>query len=86
MTAHEEPKYRQLCREAGMNDYLVKPLSVETLDSLAVKWLPGFSPKKAAPSKTSGADAESGGNRESRGAQGHNTPDEGTGLPTVAAS
>ncbi|MCL2120444.1 MAG: ATP-binding protein, partial [Planctomycetaceae bacterium] len=38
MTAHAMAGYRDLCLEAGMNDYTTKPIVPETLYELIVRW------------------------------------------------
>ncbi|MCH8512489.1 MAG: response regulator [Kiritimatiellae bacterium] len=40
MTAHAMKEDRQLCIDAGMNDYLSKPVSPRTLIHVLTKWLP----------------------------------------------
>jgi len=39
LTAHAMESDRQLCLQAGMNDYLTKPISVAALDATLRKWL-----------------------------------------------
>ncbi len=39
MTAHAMSEYKELCLEAGMNDFLSKPFTREQLLSMASKWL-----------------------------------------------
>ncbi len=57
MTAHAMQGDREKCLEAGMNDYLSKPLSPEALKQMLEKWLP---PEKESdnPPAAHGADAE----------------------------
>lgn len=38
MTAHAMDRDRQLCIDAGMNDYLAKPISFESLDRVLRRW------------------------------------------------
>jgi two-component system, sensor histidine kinase and response regulator len=40
MTAHALESDRARCLEAGMNDYLPKPINFEHLEKILVKWLP----------------------------------------------
>jgi signal transduction histidine kinase/ActR/RegA family two-component response regulator len=40
LTADVMPDCRERCLEAGMNDYITKPVKVETLDMALSKWLP----------------------------------------------
>jgi CheY-like chemotaxis protein len=40
MTAHATPEDRQLCLDAGMADYLSKPISVERLQEALDAWQP----------------------------------------------
>ena len=40
MTAHAMQGDREKCMEAGMNDYVNKPLSVSSIEDVLVKWLP----------------------------------------------
>jgi CheY-like chemotaxis protein len=41
MTAHALPEVRQRCLEAGMNDYITKPLEPDTLRRVLEKYQPG---------------------------------------------
>jgi CheY-like chemotaxis protein len=47
MTAHAMKGDRERCLEAGMDDYLAKPLRPEALDEVLERWL-GFAPVVAA--------------------------------------
>ena len=50
LTANAEPNEAARCRDAGMDDYLAKPLSIEALGRALAKWLgDGTSPQDAAP-------------------------------------
>jgi DNA-binding response OmpR family regulator len=40
VTADAMPDCRERCLEAGMNDYITKPVKAETLDLVLSKWLP----------------------------------------------
>ncbi|MEI7955568.1 MAG: response regulator [Verrucomicrobiota bacterium] len=40
MTANAMQKDRDLCLEAGMDDYLIKPITPESLASMLERWLP----------------------------------------------
>lgn len=39
MTAHAMDEYKELCLEAGMDDFLIKPFTMEELLSMESKWL-----------------------------------------------
>ena len=39
LTAHASPADRQRCLEAGMNDYLAKPINVQSLGATLDRWL-----------------------------------------------
>lgn len=45
LTANAMNEDRQACYDAGMNDYLSKPVTLETLNRILAKWLPSFEPK-----------------------------------------
>ena len=49
MTAHTSEADRQLCVEAGMNDFLSKPFEMSELIVIAVRWLPPGERGKLAP-------------------------------------
>ena len=40
MTANAMQGDRELCLEAGMNDYIIKPVSPQVLAEVLEKWLP----------------------------------------------
>ena len=40
MTANAMREERQKCLDAGMNDYITKPVDVQALYAMLVKWLP----------------------------------------------
>jgi two-component system sensor histidine kinase/response regulator len=40
LTAHATPAYRQRCLDAGMNDYLTKPVGPQQLADTVQRWLP----------------------------------------------
>ncbi|MGE7269904.1 ATP-binding protein [Brevibacillus panacihumi] len=46
LTANAMREDRELCLEAGMDDYLSKPFTYEQLQSILKKWLPGIRPTK----------------------------------------
>jgi len=39
LTAHDDPGVRRLCKEARMNDYMIKPVTVDKLVSVLDKFL-----------------------------------------------
>ncbi len=41
LTANAMPGYDEVCRQAGMDDYLTKPMKEEELASALARWLPG---------------------------------------------
>jgi CheY-like chemotaxis protein len=41
MTANVFEEDRKECREAGMNDFVAKPINLVNLFGTLVKWLPG---------------------------------------------
>ena len=47
MTAHARQSDRERCLEAGMDDYLSKPLSLTTLNKTLRKWLPQSHPNQS---------------------------------------
>jgi CheY-like chemotaxis protein len=40
LTGHARSEDRQICIDAGMDDYLPKPFSIKQMDSLLSRWLP----------------------------------------------
>lgn len=55
MTAHALKGDRERCLEAGMNDYLSKPLEPETVSSVLRRWLPEERQEEAAEAKAAKA-------------------------------
>ena len=49
MTAHSMEGDRQRCLEAGMDDYLAKPLQPVELDRALARWVGGVDPPESAP-------------------------------------
>ncbi|MBL8331522.1 MAG: response regulator, partial [Rubrivivax sp.] len=49
LTAHAMPADRGKCLAAGMDDYVVKPYSSETLTTVVARWLRHFAPADAVP-------------------------------------
>ncbi len=63
MTAHDTASTKKECLAAGMNDFIAKPLDVELLMSVLVKWLaprPARTEKRAGPPSRSPEEADSG--------------------------
>ena len=57
LTAHALVGDRQICLDAGMNDYITKPVEPDTVAKMLNKWLPP-EPVEARPSPaSSGEDA-----------------------------
>ena len=46
MTAHALPEHRQMCIDAGMDDYITKPIQVSVLEKILEKWLPNTESNK----------------------------------------
>jgi len=44
VTAHALDGYQDICRAAGMDDYLTKPVTPDRLREVLERWLPGFPP------------------------------------------
>lgn len=49
VTAHTQEADRELCLEAGMDDYLSKPISPETLEDKIAQWLGENMPRRDVP-------------------------------------
>jgi signal transduction histidine kinase/FixJ family two-component response regulator len=45
VTAHSTPDDRERCARAGMNDFLSKPVDLQLLAEVIVKWLPATAPR-----------------------------------------
>jgi PAS domain S-box-containing protein len=52
LTANALPEEERRCREAGMNDYLVKPVRLPRLRSAIEQWIGGLAPPKSKPGPT----------------------------------
>ena len=55
LTAEALPGDRERCLEAGMNDYLSKPLHLESLEDVLRRFLPRADPGEAGPDTRSGS-------------------------------
>jgi PAS domain S-box-containing protein len=42
LTAHVLPEERKRCLEAGMDDFLAKPVSLQTMTEVLSRWIPGW--------------------------------------------
>lgn len=51
MTAHASPGDRNRCLEAGMNDYIAKPIGAQGLDDILKRWLPDREALPAQPAE-----------------------------------
>ena len=49
LTGHAGAEDRQICMDAGMDDYLSKPFSIKQLDSMLSRWLPLAADKTLPP-------------------------------------
>jgi len=45
MTAHTTPEDQERCMEAGMDEFLPKPIRPDTIAEIFAKWLPAHCPK-----------------------------------------
>lgn len=46
LSGHSEPAALAMARDAGCNDYLVKPLDLDRLDRVLARYLPGGNPAR----------------------------------------
>ncbi|MGC8761894.1 MAG: PAS domain S-box protein [Bryobacteraceae bacterium] len=60
LTAHVLPEERRRCIDAGMNDFLAKPVSLEALLGVLTRWIPGPSPSQQHGSASQAMQSESG--------------------------
>ena len=44
LTAHAVEGYREICRQAGMNDYVTKPITMKQIRRILDNWLPKETP------------------------------------------
>jgi CheY-like chemotaxis protein len=52
LTAHALQEHQEMCMQAGMDDYLSKPFSLEQLHTILARWLPRPAPYQEAGSDT----------------------------------
>ncbi len=67
LTANALKGEAERCREAGMDDYLSKPVRLADLQAMLEKWLPVAEPAPANPAPACPADAESSGTIKTHG-------------------
>ncbi|OYY95846.1 MAG: hypothetical protein B7Y41_00740 [Hydrogenophilales bacterium 28-61-23] len=62
LSANAMPGYDEICRQAGMDDYMAKPLKEDDLAQTLARWLPGraISARESRPEQDSGNAPETG--------------------------